>query len=83
MVTFPTWRTSGEVAPVDGDQEMVPAEGAAGTASVEVAADADQEMTPVDVAAGAASAEVAADADPANNQDPEADGGLNDGFSTC
>ena len=39
MVTFPTWRTSGEVAPVDGDQEMVPAEVAAGAASVEVAAD--------------------------------------------
>ena len=35
MVTFPTWRTSGEVAPVDGDQQMVPAEVAAGAASVE------------------------------------------------
>ena len=59
MVTFPTWRTCGEVAPVVGDQEMVPAE----------------------VAAGAASVEVAAGADPANNQDPEADGGLNDGLA--
>ena len=59
MVTFPTWRTSGEVAPVDSEQEMVPAEGAAGTASVEVAAGADL----------------------ANNQDPEADGGLNDGLA--
>ena len=39
---------------------------------MEVAADADQEMAPVDVAAGA---------DPANNQDPEADGGLNDGLA--
>ena len=58
-ITFPTWRTSGEVAPVDGDQEMAPAE----------------------VAAGAASVEVAADADPANNQEPEADGGLNDGLA--
>ena len=71
-ITFPAWRTSGEVAPVDGDQEMAPAEVAAGAASVEVAADADQEMAPVDVAAGA---------DPANNQDPEADGGLNDGLA--
>ena len=44
MVTFPTWRTSGKVALVDGDQEMVPA-------------------------------------DPANDQDPEADGGLNDGLA--
>ena len=59
-------------APVDGDQEMAPAEVAAGAASVELAADADQEMAPVDVAAGA---------DPANNQDPEADGGLNDGLA--
>ena len=58
-ITFPTWRTSGEVAPLDGDQERAPAE----------------------VAAGATSVEVAADADPANNQDPEADGGLNDGLA--
>ena len=51
MITITlAWRTSGEVAPVDGDQEMAP----------------------VDVAAGA---------DPANNQDPEADGGLNDGLA--
>ena len=61
-ITFPTWRTSGEVAPVDGDQEMAPAEVAAGAAAVEVAADADQEMAPAEVAAGA---------DPANDQDPE------------
>ena len=33
------------------------------------------------VADGAASVEVAADADPANNQDPEADGGPNDNVS--
>ena len=59
MVTFPEWRTSGEGAPVDGDQEMAPAE----------------------VAAGAASVEVAAGADPSKNQDPEADGGLNDGLA--
>ena len=58
-VTFPEWRTSGECAPVDGDQEMAPAEEAAGAASVEVAAGAH----------------------PANNQDPEADGGLNDGLA--
>ena len=32
-IIFPTWRTSGEVAPVDGDQEMAPAEVAAGAAS--------------------------------------------------
>ena len=32
-------------------------------------------------AAGAAPMEVAAGADPANNQDPEADGGLNDGLA--
>ena len=79
MVTFPEWRTSGECAPLDGDQEMSPAEVAAGAASVEVSADADQEMAPAEVAAGAASAEVGAGADPANDQDPEADGGLNDG----
>ena len=30
MVTFPTWRTSEKVAPVDGDKEMTPAEVAAG-----------------------------------------------------
>ena len=58
---------------MDGDQEMAPAEVAAGAASVEVAADADQEMAPVDEDAGA---------DPANNQDPEADGGLKRRFST-
>ena len=58
-VTFTEWRTSGECAPVDGDQEMAPAEEAAGAASVEVAAGAD----------------------PANDQDPEADGGLNDGLA--
>ena len=40
-MTFPKWRTSGEGAPVDGDQEMAPAEEAAGAASVEVAAGAD------------------------------------------
>ena len=33
------------------------------------------------MADGAASVEVAADADPANNQDPEADGGPNDNVS--
>ena len=41
--TFPAWRTSGEDAPVDGDQVKAPAEVAAGAASVEVAAGADQE----------------------------------------
>ena len=41
-VTFPTWRTSGDVAPVDGDEDMAQAaEVAAGAASVEVAADGD------------------------------------------
>ena len=59
MVTFPEWRTSGEGAPVDGDQKMAPAEEVAGAASVEVAAGAD----------------------PANDQDPEADGGLHDGLA--
>ena len=48
---------------MDGDQEMAPAEEAAG---------ADQEMAPVEVAAGA---------DPANDRDPEADGGMNDGLA--
>ena len=38
-------------------------------------------MAPAEVAAGAASAEVGAGADPANDQDPEADGGLNDGLA--
>ena len=38
-------------------------------------------MAPAEEAAGAASVEVAAGADPANNQDPEADGGLNDGLA--
>ena len=81
MVTSPVRRTSGEVAPVDGDQEMAPAEVAAGAASVEVAAGADQERAPAEVAAGAPSVEVAADADPAENQDSEADGGPNDGLA--
>ena len=45
---------------------MAPVEVAAGAASVEVAAGADQKN---------ASAEVAADADPAENHDPEAEGG--------
>ena len=40
-LTFPTWRTSGDVAPMDGDEEMAPAEEAAGAAPVDVAADAD------------------------------------------
>ena len=66
---------------MDGDQEMAPAEVAAGAASAEVGAGADQEMAPAEVAAGAASAEVGAGADPANDQDPEADGGLNDGLA--
>ena len=70
--TFPAWRTSGEGAPLDGDQNMAPVEVAAGAASVEVAAGADQEN---------ASAEVAADADPAENQDPEADGWPDDNVS--
>ena len=61
-----------ECAPVDGDQEMTPAEVAGGAASVEVAAGADQEMAPAEEGAGA---------DPANDQDPEADGGLNDGLA--
>ena len=43
--------------------------------------DGDHEMAPAEVAAGAASAEVGAGADPANDQDPEADGGLNDGLA--
>ena len=43
--------------------------------------DGDHEMAPAEVAAGAASVEVSADADPANDQDPEADGGLNDGLA--
>ena len=60
---------------------MAPAEVAAGAASVEVSADADEEMAPAEVAAGAAPAEVGAGADPANDQDPEADGGLNDGLA--
>ena len=38
--SFLTWRTSGEVAPVDGDQELVPEEKAPG-APVEVTAGAD------------------------------------------
>ena len=39
-VTFPTWRTSGDVAPVDGDEDMAQAAKVAdGAASVEVAAD--------------------------------------------
>ena len=41
MVTLPAWRTSGDVAPLDGDREMAPAEVAAGAASAEVAAAAD------------------------------------------
>ena len=81
MVTFPERRTSGGSAPLDGDHEMAPAEVAASAASAEVSADADQEMAPAEVAAGAASAEVGAGADPANDQDPEADGGLNDGLA--
>ena len=40
MVTFPTWRTSGEVAPVVGYQKMLSSEVVAGAPSVEVAADA-------------------------------------------
>ena len=43
--------------------------------------DGDHEMAPAEGAAGAASAEVGAGADPANDQDPEADGGLNDGLA--
>ena len=39
-LTFPTWRTIGDVAPVDGDEEMAPAEEAAGAAPVDVATDA-------------------------------------------
>ena len=46
-----------------------------------VSADADEEMAPAEVAAGAAPAEVGAGADPANDQDPVADGGLNDGLA--
>ena len=57
---------------MDGDQEMAP---------VEVSAGADQETAPAEVAVCAASVEVAADTDPAKNQDPEADGGLNDGLA--
>ena len=59
--TFPAWRTSGEDAPVDGVQNLSPAEVAAGATSVEVAAGADQES---------ASAEVAADAKPAEKSRP-------------
>ena len=80
-VTFPEWRTSGECAPLDGDHEMAPAEVAAGAASMEVSADVDEEMAPAEAAAGAAPAEVGAGTDPANDQDPEADGGLNDGLA--
>ena len=40
--TFPTWRTNGDVAPVDGDEDLAQAAKVAdGAASVEVAADAD------------------------------------------
>ena len=53
----------------------------AGVAPVKVAAGAVQEISPAEVAAGAPSVEVAAGADPANNQDPEADGGPDDKFS--
>ena len=60
---------------------MAPAEVAAGAASVEVSADADEEMAPAEVAAGAAPAEVGVGADPANDEDPEADGALNDGLA--
>ena len=39
-LTFPTWRTSGDVAPVDGDEDVAQAAKVAdGAASVEVAAD--------------------------------------------
>ena len=54
---------------------------AEGAASAKVAAGAGQEISPAEVAAGAPSVEVAADAYPANNQDPEADGGPDDKFS--
>ena len=65
-VTFPEWRTCGECAPVDGDQEMALSGGGSWRRiSAEV----------VEEAADAASVEVAAGADPANNQDPKADGG--------
>ena len=77
-MTFPTWRTSGEVAPVDGDQKMPSSVSGCWHRSVEVAAGADQEMAQAaEVAAGAPSVEVAADVNPADNQDPEADGWLN------
>ena len=57
------------------------AEVVAGAASAKVAAGAGQEISPAEVAAGAPSVEVAADVYPANNQDPEADGGPNDNVS--
>ena len=70
-LTFPTWRTIGDVAPVDGEQDRVtfPTWRTSGDVAP---VDGDEEMAPVDVAA---------DANPANNQSPEADGWSNDNVS--
>ena len=80
-LTFPTWRTSGDVAPLDGEQNRVtfPTWRTSGDVAP---VDGDEEMAPAEEAAGAAPVDVAADADPANDQeDPEADGGPDDNVS--
>ena len=80
-LTFPTWRTIGDVAPVDGEQDRVtfPTWRTSGDVAP---VDGDEEKAPAEEAAGAAPVDVAADADPANDQDdPEADGWSNDNVS--
>ena len=79
--TFPTWRTIGDVAPVDGEQDRVtfPTWRTSGDVAP---VDGDEDVAQAaKVADGAASVEVAADGDPANNQSPEADGWSNDNVS--
>ena len=80
-LTFPKWRTIGDVAPVDGEQDRVTFR--TWRTSGDVApVDGDEEMAPAEEAAGEAPVDVAADADPANDpDDPEADDGLNDGLA--
>ena len=79
--TFPTWRTIGDVAPVDGEQDRVtfPTWRTSGDVAP---VDGDEDMAQAaKVADGAASVEVAADGNRANNQSPEADGWSNDNVS--
>ena len=83
-VTFPTWRTSGDVAPVDGGEEIRPRQRRWLMAPHQwkwPLMETKNKDQAAQVADGAASVEVAADGNPANNQSPEADGWSNDNVS--